>query len=74
MKSWLINVSCGLLAYTGSRFLWSHREMELGKLPLVQLDRVLMTERKGELKIHVLALGRSRGCFGRGLRLLLKPL
>ena len=54
MKSWLINVSCGLLAYTGSRFIWSHREMELGKLPLE-----LLTFAALYLLLQVLIRGRA---------------
>lgn len=33
MKSWLINVSCGLLAYTGSRFIWAEKDTGVTKLP-----------------------------------------
>ncbi len=31
-KSWLINVICGLLAYTGSRFLWAEKDTGVTKL------------------------------------------
>ena len=30
--SWLINVACGLLAYTGSRLIWQDSESVLGNL------------------------------------------
>lgn len=33
MKSWLINVTCGLLAYTGSRFIWAEKDTGVTKLP-----------------------------------------
>jgi hypothetical protein len=32
IKSWLINVICGLLAYTGSRFLWAEKDTGVNKL------------------------------------------
>ena len=33
VKSWLINVTCGLLAYTGSRFIWAEKDTGITKLP-----------------------------------------
>ena len=33
VKSWLINVTCGLLAYTGSRFIWAEKDTGVTKLP-----------------------------------------
>ncbi len=33
VKSWLINVVCGLLAYTGSRFIWAEKDTGFTKLP-----------------------------------------
>ena len=33
MKTWLINVTCGLLAYTGSRFIWAEKDTGITKLP-----------------------------------------
>ena len=32
--SWLINVTCGLLAYTGSRLIWKDSDSVLGNLPM----------------------------------------
>ena len=61
VKSWLINTACGLLAYTGSRFLWSHRELELGKLPLE-----LLTFAALYLLLQVLIRGRSLARQGKG--------
>ena len=33
MKTWLINTLCGLLAYTGSRFIWAEKDTGITKLP-----------------------------------------
>ncbi len=32
MKSWLINVLCGLAAYTGSRFIWAEKDTGITRL------------------------------------------
>lgn len=32
LKSWLINVICGLMAYTGSRFIWAEKDTGVEKL------------------------------------------
>jgi len=32
IKSWFINVICGLLAYSGSRFLWAEKDTGVNKL------------------------------------------
>ncbi|MDA1194227.1 MAG: hypothetical protein O2894_03510 [Planctomycetota bacterium] len=31
--SWFTNVVCGLLAYTGSRFIWAEKDTGFTKLP-----------------------------------------
>jgi len=40
--SWLINVICGLLAYTGSRLIWKDAESVLEKLPLELLTFAIL--------------------------------
>jgi hypothetical protein len=40
--SWLINVSCGLLAYTGSRLIWQDSDSVLGKLPFELLTFAIL--------------------------------
>lgn len=32
VKTWLVNVTCGLLAYTGSRFFWAEKDTGITKL------------------------------------------
>lgn len=32
VKSWIINVTCGLLAYTGSRFIWAEKDTGITRL------------------------------------------
>ena len=52
--SWLINVLCGLLAYTGSRLIWEHRES-----PFEKLHWELVTFAVFYLILQVLIRGRS---------------
>jgi len=52
--TWLINVSCGLLAYTGSRFIWQESESVLGKLHLELLTFAILY-----LLLQVLIRGRK---------------
>ena len=40
--SWLINVICGLLAYTGSRLIWREAESVFEKLPLELLTFAIL--------------------------------
>ena len=41
---------------------------KLGKLPLIQLDCMLVAKCEGELKINILVRSSNSGCFGRSFR------
>ena len=60
MKSWLINVSCGLLAYTGSRFIWAEKDTGFTKLPWE-----LMTFAALYLLLQALIRGRKLAKLGK---------
>ena len=60
MKSWLINVSCGLLAYTGSRFIWAEKDTGFEKLPWE-----LMTFAALYLLLQALIRGRKLAKLGK---------
>ncbi len=61
MKSWLINVSCGLLAYTGSRFIWAEKDTGFTKLPWE-----LLTFAVFYLLLQALIRGRGLAKRGKG--------
>lgn len=54
IKTWLVNVTCGLLAYTGSRFIWAEKDSGFTKLPFE-----LLTFAAFYLILQVLIRGRK---------------
>ena len=52
--SWLINVLCGLLAYTGSRLIWAESESVFANLPMELLTFAILY-----LLMQLLIRGRS---------------
>ena len=59
--SWFINVSCGLLAYTGSRLIWNHQEGVFDKLAYE-----LLTFAALYLLLQLLIRGRKLAKRGKG--------
>jgi len=59
--SWLINVICGLLAYTGSRLIWTDQKSALEKLPYELLTFAVLY-----LLLQLLIRGRRLARRGKG--------
>ena len=61
LGSWLINVSCGILAYTGSRLIWSHQQGVFDKLAYELLTFAILY-----LLLQLLIRGRKLAKRGKG--------
>jgi hypothetical protein len=60
VKSWLINVICGLLAYVGSRLIWAEKDS-----PFADLHWELMTFAVFYLILQALIRGRKMARLGK---------
>ena len=61
LGSWLINVSCGILAYTGSRLVWNHQQGVFDKLAYELLTFAVLY-----LLLQLLIRGRKLAKRGKG--------